>query len=509
MRATAPIVPVQVSGVTKIYGSNTALRDVDLDMKAGEVLALLGTNGAGKSTLVKIISGAVRPNRGTVAVDGVPVTFRSPQEARAAGIHTVHQSIDDGVVPDLSVAENLVLDELCAPGAGVVARPRALRRRAERVQSLLGLDLPLAVPASALGQAERQLVAIARALAHEPRLLILDEPTSSLSDAESGRLFGIIDQLRARGVAILYISHRMADIRRLADRVAVLRDARLRQVFEKPLDLEAAVAAMLGRAVDAVANIAAEPGDVAVELRRARLSPDADPFDLALRQGEVVAVTGLIGAGKTELGETLFGMRPLAGGDAIIDGAPWRPRNAGAAIAAGVFMAHEDRASNALVKDFSVIANMTLPFLGSFSKLGLMRFSREQAAAEGQIRDLGILCPSAEANILALSGGNQQKVVLARWLLQPCRLLILDEPFQGVDIAARRDIGRRLRETAGNRATLVLCADPDEAVEVADRILVMRDFTVVGEHDIRGLSHGALIAQMAGVEREAAEARER
>jgi len=490
---------VRIRGITKRFGSTLAVDKVDLDIYQGEVLALMGANGAGKSSLIKILCGVHSADSGTIEINGKPVSFRSPLEARAAGIHTVHQLINDGVVQPLSVAENLVLDEICQPAGPVMINRERIFTRAREIQAILGLDLPLGKPMSDLGQAERQLVAIARALSHDPKLLILDEPTSSLSEAEASRLFAIVEDLRARGVSIVYISHRMSDIKRLADRAVVMRDGRYRAEFTKPLDFDGIVNAMVGHSVDITARTAVPGGQAVVRFKEAVLQAGAQPFDLDLCAGEVVVLTGLIGSGKSELAECLFGLRRLESGVITRDGAPYTPSSPGAAIESGIFMAPEDRGNSSLVVDFSVRHNMTLPFLRRFSQISLVQPQREKRAAEGQVDDLRIKCASVDAPIISLSGGNQQKVVLGRWLLEPCRLLILDEPFQGVDIGARQDIGRRLRETAEGRATLVICADLDEAIEIADRIVVMRNFSIAGSHSITGISIDKVISQMSSV----------
>ncbi|WP_366653610.1 sugar ABC transporter ATP-binding protein [Fodinicurvata sp. EGI_FJ10296] len=501
---------VTLRGISKRYGENHALMDVDLDVRGGEVVVLLGANGAGKSTLVRILSGAEHPDSGEVAIGGETVLFQSPADARRQGIQTVHQGINDGVVPEMTVAENLMLDALCAPAGGnggsrVLASRRMLRDGARRLQETLGLDLPLDAPASALGQADRQLIAIARAIGRNPRLLILDEPTSSLSDSEAGRLFDIVETLRDQGVAIIYISHRMADIRRLADRILVLRDGRSVGLFEtKPLDTDAALTAMLGVAMEDIEHAVRPAGRHLVEMSGVRLTATAPSFDLALAENEVVCLTGLIGAGKTELAETIFGLRRPAAGRIEIDGRNWAPASPWDAIAGGVFMIPEDRANNSLFPDATVERNITFPFLDRYSRAGVVMPRREREAALAQIDGIGIKCSGPDAPILSLSGGNQQKVVVGRWLSQPCRLIILDEPFQGVDIAARRDIARGLRETAGDRATLVLCTDLDEALEVADRIVVMRDFGIVADYRVDRVDRETMVADIVGARRRAA-----
>ena len=475
-------------GIEKSFGSNHVLRDVGLTLPGGAVTVLMGANGAGKSTLVKILSGVHERDAGEVLLAGVPHAPRGPLAARAAGVVTVHQGIDDGVVPDLDVASNLMLEELASGRSGALYRRGRIREKARAVAERMGLELELSRPVRELGLADRQMVAIARAMAAEPKLLILDEPTSSLSVRESERLFALIARLRERGVAILYISHRMSDIERVADRIVTMRDGRVSGVFEThPLDTGAAVDAMLGRVVSAAGLDAREGGDVRLSLAGVRLRADAAPIDLAFRQGEVVAVTGLVGSGKSALAETLFGLaRPFAG-SMRLDGEPYAPSGAGEAIARGVFLAPKDRASNAVVPSFDLAANLSLPFTRSLSRLGFLSAGAERAEARSLIERLGVVCRGPGDGIGTLSGGNQQKVVVGRWLSRPCRVLLLDEPFQGVDIQARRDIGATLRDGADGRATVVFVSELDEALEVADRIVVMSDHGVAGIHANEGI----------------------
>ena len=486
---------LRIQGATKQFGAATALRGVDLDLRAAEITAFMGANGAGKSTLVKIIAGVHSATAGRMTLDGAPYAPASPSDALRAGVVVVHQAINDNVVLTMDVLENLMIDRLCR-GGSVWFRRRTLRAEAQEMADRVGLDVPLGREVWQLSLADRQMVAIARALAHDPKLLILDEPTSALSDTEAERLFGVISGLRARGVPILYISHRMGDIRRLADRIVTLRDGVLTGDFRPPLDYEGAVHAMLGQALDATKHERAHGGRAVVAARGLRVVHGAPPIDLDLRAGEVTAVVGLVGAGKTELAECLYGLRLPAAGALKLDDAAYAPRSPGQAVASGVHMAAEDRAGGSLVPDFDLARNVTLPFLGAFSVAGLVDRAAERRHAGGMISRLGIIAPGPTASISELSGGNQQKVVLARWLSRGCRLLILDEPFQGVDIAARRDIGRSLRATAADRATLVLCADIDEALEVADRVLVMSHGRIVGDHGIDRLDRESVVRQM-------------
>ncbi len=490
---------VTIRALTKAFGRNTVLRGVDLDLPAGRVTVLMGANGAGKSTLVKVLCGVHAADAGEVRLADLPFAPESPAAALRAGIVTVHQNINDGVVPDLDVASNLLLDSL-AEGGGVFLNSRRMRAEAREIAAAVGLEIDVTRPVAGLTLADRQLVAIARAMAQKPKLLVLDEPTSSLSMTEAERLFALIERLRGEGVAILYISHRMSDIRRLADRIVSMRDGQIAGIFEEPpLDYAGAVRAMLGQEIAEMDIAIPAPGAVVLEARGLQLHPESRPFDLVLHENEVVAIAGLVGSGKTALAGALFGLAPAVAGDVTLDGRPYQPASPGAAVAAGVFMVAKDRRMNAVIPDFDIQRNLTLPFTRRHSgRLALMRGRSERSTAEATIGAMDVVCQGPRDSILTLSGGNQQKVVVGRWMAEASRLLILDEPFQGVDIRARRDIGRRIRDSAGTRATLVLCTELDEALEVADRILVMSEHTLVGAHRNENIDLALLTAEVAG-----------
>ncbi|MQX96368.1 ATP-binding cassette domain-containing protein [Sinorhizobium medicae] len=489
----------RIAGVRKTFGAVPVLQGVDLALKPGAVTILMGANGAGKSTLVRILSGVYRRDAGTITLADQPFEPATPAGAIRAGVVTVHQSIDDGAVADLDVATNLTLDRLNGKGARFFFNPRRVRREAAAVASRMGLSINLGAGISELTLADRQMVAIARAMAHEPKVLILDEPTSSLSSAEAERLFELIGRLKARGVAILYISHRMSDIRRLADSIVALRDGRIAGSFEGPdLDYEGAVNAMLGKKVSSGSVNVREAGAPVFKACGLRLSAQSRPNDLSLGDGEIVAVTGLVGVGKTALAETLFGARSPAAGKMVLDGQPYAPKTTGQAIARGVFLVAKDRAESGIVPDFNIYENTSLPFLRRLSRFSVSNRRAERARARGQITSLGVVCRSERDEMQTLSGGNQQKVMVGRWLSEPSRVLILDEPFQGVDIAARRDIGAKLRASAVGRSTILFLTELDEAFEVADRILVMSEQTIVGEHRNAGIDVERLLSEIAG-----------
>lgn len=492
-------VVLTVEGARKSFGKNEVLKGIDLSLSSGTVTVLMGANGAGKSTLVKVICGIHSFDIGAMELDGIGYTPTSAGDALLKGVVAVHQSIDDGVVPDLNVATNLMLDQLTKTGASTFVRDGELRRKAAEIAKSMGLMMDVRTRVSDLGVADRQMIAIARAMAKSPKVLILDEPTSSLSASEANRLFTLIDRLRDQGVAILYISHRMSDIRRIADRIVSMRDGLVSGIFGGTnLDYEGAVTAMLGHKMTEV-DIKPKYVDAPVlELKNLSLKPDWPAFNLTANEGEVIAVTGLLGSGKSQLADIIFGLRKPINGAMQLDGKIYDPSSASDAIDTGVFMSPKDRGNNGVVSAFDIADNMSLPFLRAFSNFSFIRNRQQRDATTDMINQIGIVCQSDEDSIGTLSGGNQQKVMIGRWLLKPCRVLLLDEPFQGVDIGARRDIGQHIRDTANNRATIVFVAEIDEAIEIADRIIVLNEGSLVGEHINRNLNLGALIAQITG-----------
>jgi simple sugar transport system ATP-binding protein len=477
---TAVDIAVSLRDVSMAFGGKTVLESVSLDIAPGSVVALLGANGAGKSTLIKILSGVHTDHGGEVRVAGEPAALQSPLAARQLGIQTVHQRIGEGIVPGLTVAENLVFEELAQRRGNPFLNGRRVLARAREIQAALELDWSDAVlrrDVTELGISDRQLLILARALATRPRLLILDEPTSALSAAEAERLFALVEKMRDDGIAVLYVSHRLGEIDALADRLVVLRDGGLTDDQVKPFDWDSALRAMLAQAHEATSarpQHTGEHGDVVLALHGVHLFEGRAPLDLDLRAGEVTGVVGLLGAGKTELARGLFGAEPFSTGTVELDGKRYAPRRPADAIRAGVHLVPEDRHADALVPGWSVAQNISLPFLKSLSRGGLVNTAKEDALGRDTIDALGVVARDEHSTVEELSGGNQQKVVVGRWLAEPPRVLILDEPFRGVDIGARRDIGRRARALAAEgAAVLVLSADVDEVLEIADRVVVL------------------------------------
>ena len=473
---TSPI--LTVAAVSKRFGPTLALDCVDLSIRAGEVVALMGANGAGKSTLVKILSGVYRADNGHMTLRGKPFQPVTPHDAKQLGIATVHQSIADAVVPTLSIADNLLLDRLCDP-ASAWRMPFAARRRAAApLAARVGLGADLSAPLASLSLAAQQLVTLARALATRPALLILDEPTASLSAPEAERLFGLLERLRDEGVAILLVSHRLGDLRRIAQRVMIVRDGRMVADLQAPIDFDAAVETMIGRPLRSertASETTSEAYQSCFSVRNLQLTPGSVPFDLDVRRGEIVAIAGPVGGGKSRFAGAIFGATRAAAGELMLDGKPWRPRSPADAIRAGVFLAGEDRWRTSLFPDSvpfaSIAGTLSFPFLSRWFRRGGVRRARERRAAADAIERFGIRCTGPDDRLTRLSGGNQQKVVLARWHSQPARLLLLDEPFQGVDAGARADIVDTLRRHAPERATLVFVSDLEEAYEIADRVV--------------------------------------
>jgi simple sugar transport system ATP-binding protein len=469
---------VRLSGVGVRYGANQVLRDVSLELAPGTITALLGTNGAGKSTLIGAVSGANAAYTGAIEVAGAPVRLTSPTRARRAGIETVHQRIADGIAPGLSVADNLALTDLSSGGHRVVRRVAA-ERTARAALARLGIDWSDAVlraDAGRLGTSDAQLLILARALRSTPRLLILDEPTSALTAAEADRLFEVLRALRDEGLAILFVSHRFGEIERLADRILVLRDGRLELDALRPFDWHVALEAMLGVPTELQQHVS-DPlpaiGEV-LSVTDATLLPGSPPLSLSVQGGQVTGILGLLGAGKTELAELIAGVRPDREARLRLGGAQFRPATPAAAQRAGVVLVPEDRQRQGIQPGWSIARTVGLPVLRDISRWGVVSPRRERALADDVISAYDVVAPSAAAPVDDLSGGNQQKVVVGRWLRTAPRVALLDEPFRGVDIGARRRIGdaARARASAG-AAVVVLSSDVDEILDVADRIVVL------------------------------------
>ncbi len=451
--------------IGKRFPGVVALHDVSLDITPGSVLALAGENGAGKSTLMKILTGIYCADTGRIVLDGLELVLDGPAAAQRAGIAIVHQELN--LLPNLTVAENIYIGREPRRFGWLAAS--ALREQAERLLRELGIDLPAAAPVSQLSIAQQQMVEIAKALSLASRYLVLDEPTSSLTEREAQVLFALIRRLRDQGLGIVYISHRMDELFALSDRVAVLRDGELVwRSATAATSREDVIAAMVGRPLaEFYRKVDAKIGDIVLTLEHLGVT-------LELRRGEIVGLAGLIGAGRTELARTLFGVDPAPYGAIAIDGRKRRIASPRDAIRAGLGLVPEDRKGQALFLSMAVRENITLASLRHFSALGWISGKRERAGAQSLVDSLRIRTAGMEQSVVNLSGGNQQKVVLARWLALHPKILILDEPTRGVDVGAKAEIHGLIGALAsGGAAILLISSELPEVLSLADRVLVM------------------------------------
>jgi ABC-type sugar transport system ATPase subunit len=488
-------------GIGKSFPGVRALSDVSLVLDGGEVLAIVGENGAGKSTLMKVLSGALSADRGEIYVDGSPVRIDSPRTAEQLGIGMIYQEFT--LVGQLTASQNIALGN--EPMRGPFIDDRAVAQRAEATLRELGLELPLGVPTEKLSVGQQQLVEIAKALARHARIIVMDEPTAALTDREIDRLFAIIARLKTAGVGILFISHRMEELPRIADRVTVLRDGRVietRPAGEFPT--EDIIRAMVGRRLDAqfpsLPPVEADAPAV-LEVRDLQRKPIVHGVGFSVRAGEIVGLAGLVGAGRTEI------LRAIAGADLAdqveirIDGRPVKISTPHDAIAAGIAFITEDRKAQGLVLAMTVRENVTLAHLGDFVDRDLLvDRRRERAAAESMVEELRVRTPTVEQIVRNLSGGNQQKVVLAKWLLGKARVFLFDEPTRGIDVGAKAEIYQlMLRLAAGGAAIVMVSSELPEILAMAHRILVIRDGTIAAEFSHAEAAPDKVIAVATGV----------
>ena len=488
---------LEMRGIRKTFPGVVALDGVDFEVRPGEVHALVGENGAGKSTLIKIIAGLYRRDGGTMLVEGEEVDFRSPADSIGRRIKVVYQELD--LVPGLSVAENVFLGGFPRTRLGLVD-DAALRARTRSLLDELGLALDPETPVGELRVAEQQLVEIARALSRQARLIVMDEPTSALSPAEVETLFAVVERLRERGVGIVYVSHKLDEIYRIADRVTVFRDGR-RVVTEEianttPRQL---VTWMVGRELrDLFPKTDSRLGPPLLAALGVGGGGLID-IDLTVHAGEVVGVFGLMGAGINTLGRVLFGALPRTG-TVTLAGRPIAPGDPADAIAKGLGLLTENRKEDGLVLPLSVKANMTLASLRRFADFGWVRGRAESAAADSYVRELSIKTPSLRQKVRFLSGGNQQKVLMARWLLRDLKALILAEPTRGVDVGSKAEIYRLIDEMAHRgMGVLFMSTEIPEILGIADRVVVMREGQIVAEFGRGEATQERLVAAAATV----------
>lgn len=478
--ATGPV--LQFTGITKAFPGVRALDDVSLEVYAGEVLALVGENGAGKSTLLRVMNGDYRPDSGALTFEGRAVSFATPRDSHAVGIRVIYQEPE--ILVDLSVAENVYLGELPRRGRSVVDWNRLYQQANDALNRLgVGHVISSRAKAGSLSAAQRQMVEIARAIKSQVKVLALDEPTSSLSESDSEQLFEIINQFRKAGVAIIYVSHRLPEILQLADRIAVLRDGKLVAVRDASDTTEAElVSLMVGRELVRRFDHATYAQPEVVMRVEGLTTERVRDVSFELHQGEVLGFAGLVGAGRTDLAKALFGADRIIRGKIFLNGKHLTLRNPQQAIRAGIGFTPEDRKKEALVLSRSVKENIALVVLRAISRLRFVKRKTEQKMVQALVDSLRVKTPSLDQEVGKLSGGNQQKVVLARWLARKPDVLILDEPTRGVDVGAKAEIYKLIHELARQgMGVLFISSELPEVLGVSDRVIVMQNGHITGE----------------------------
>ncbi|WP_431964328.1 sugar ABC transporter ATP-binding protein [Actinacidiphila sp. bgisy160] len=499
---TTPVLALE--GVSKSFGAVRALRDVSLRLHAGEAHALAGENGAGKSTLIKTLAGVHRPDTGTVLLDGRPVEFHGPGDARDAGVAVIYQ--EPTLFPDLSVAENIFVGRQPRRSLGRVDH-KAVREAASALFRRLGVDLDPEQPARGLSIADQQLVEIAKALSFDARVLIMDEPTAALTGSEVARLFGVVKSLREQGAAVLFISHRLDEIFALCQRVTTLRDGAW--IASEPLDSlteDDLVRRMVGRDLDELyPKQEAEIGEVALSVRRLTREGVFTDVSFEVRRGEIVGLAGLVGAGRSEVARAIFGVDRRDAGEVVVDGKPLRGAAPSLAMAAGIALVPEDRRAQGLVMDMSIERNIGLTGFAATTKGGLMSRRAERSRAADWAVRLQVKYARLADVVGTLSGGNQQKVVLAKWLATAPGVLIVDEPTRGIDVGTKAEVHRLLSRLASEGvAVLMISSDLPEILGMADRVLVMHEGRLTAEIPRSEATEESVMAAATGRVRRAA-----
>ncbi|MBB5752773.1 sugar ABC transporter ATP-binding protein [Prosthecomicrobium pneumaticum] len=494
---TEPI--LALSDIAKSFGGVQALKGVSFDVRPGEVHALLGENGAGKSTLIKVIAGIHRPDAGEMRVAGDRVHFASPRDAAAAGVAVVHQELL--LFPDLTVAENIFLGHAPRTRLGTIdwGRMRAEARRL--LDELDSPDLDVDRRIGSLSVANRQRVEIAKALSQNARVLVMDEPTAALSDADARRLLDVVRRLRDRGVAIVYVSHRMAEIFALSNRVTVLRDGAYVGTRDTAAITEAGlVEMMVGRSIDQLFPKTDVPiGAPVLEVRGLSYRDVVTDISFTLHAGEILGIAGLVGSGRTETALTIFGITPATAGEILLDGKPVAITSPGQARDLGIAYVPEDRGQQGLVRPQTIRENLSLAILGRIARGGFIDTAREKSLAHDLFARFGVRARGIEQRVRQLSGGNQQKVVLAKWVATEPRVLIMDEPTRGIDVGAKAEIHALMSRLAGQGlAILMISSELPEVLGMSDRVLVMSGGRIVARFDRDGADPKVVGAAMTG-----------
>ncbi|MDF2648107.1 MAG: sugar transporter ATP-binding protein [Paenibacillus sp.] len=473
---------LHMRGITKSFPGVKALQEVDFDLQNREIHALLGANGAGKSTLMKILSGAYTPDTGQISINGQSLNIQTPKEAMNQGIYCVYQEVDTALVAGLTVTENVMMDKMVQGGAWVSWRK--LHREAEAILAKIGAVFSVRSKVDELSISQKQLVLIARAMAHKAKIIIFDEPTAPLSLEESERLFQIMDSLKREGVGIIFISHRLQEVFRVADRITIMRDGRhvLTQAAAD-MDIAGVIEAMLGKTFTEEFPKADVPiGDTLLEVKGLRRGTKVRGVSFALRRGEILGIVGLVGAGKTELSRLIFGADTADGGEVWLAGRKLALRQPEDAVRAGIALVPEERRKQGVLVEETVKHNLSLPILRMLSSLGFVQRGAESAHAAKMVEQLGVQPSDPNRALKHLSGGNQQKVAVGKWLPTGADVYMFDEPTKGVDVGAKSDIFRLIGQLASEgKGIIYLSCELNEIIGIADRILVMSYGSVVKE----------------------------
>jgi len=493
---------VQFRSITKTFGGVTALSGVSLGLARGECHGLMGENGAGKSTLGKVLAGIHKPDSGELLIDGKPHTFGSPRDALAAGVAMVHQEL--AFCPDLSVAENLCLGRYPRRACGLLLDYALMKRHAEELLSAIGVSINVTRPMRELSTAQEQLVQIAAAVGTNPQILVFDEPTSSLSATDADALFLLIEDLKKRGLTLIYVSHRMPELFRLCDRMSVLRDGRYVGTLTKTeMTHDAVVQMMIGRSVTEYfsQHLAASSGNIVLSVNNLASPGKFSDVSFSVCAGEIVGFAGLVGSGRSEIAQAIFGLDARATGTVEIDGQKLHLGSVKASLAAGVGLVPEDRKRQGCVLGMPCRANISMAILDRVRRLGiLLDRTQEKAVSADYFQRLKVKAASLDAPVNSLSGGNQQKVVLAKWLARGGRLLIVDEPTRGVDVGAKAAIHELIDELArSGLAVILISSELPEVINLSTRLLVMRDGRIAGELSRTDATQDSVLRLMTGV----------
>lgn len=487
---------LELKHISKQYTGVKALDDVSISFRQGEVHALMGENGAGKSTLIKTLSGAIRPDTGEIVFEGTTYTHMEPRQAMELGIHVIYQEFN--MMPELSVAENIFMGQQLS--GGILFNKSLTEERAQKILDSMHVKINAKEIVKNLSVANMQLVEIAKALTHDVKVLVMDEPTAPLTDAEVDTLFEIVQMLKSKGVTIIYISHRIAEVFQISDRVSVLRDGKfIKTVQTAEVDRDELIRLMVGREVnDTYPKRDFTPGDVVLELQDV-CGNGVEHISFAVRSGEIFGLSGLVGAGRTETMRMIFGADPIDSGTVLLNGQPIHPKHPSDAVKLGIGLIPEDRKQQGLLLDLPIFTNISMATMKDVSRFTVLDSRAEKKNVDRLVEAVTIKTPSVTQLVRNLSGGNQQKVVLAKWLAANCKVLIFDEPTRGIDVGARHEIYKLMNELCRQGIAIVMISsDMEEILGMSDRILVLCEGQQAGILERREFSQETILSMASG-----------